>query len=327
MSNDETRVIGDVPEVLRIQTGLYSFDRSLGQFGKMGIPLRSLVELYGPEASGKSTLAYWLAGKVAGPKGIWVADLEGTLDKWYVDDVTKRAGHTGTIRISDYGEHKRGAAKKSVRPHEIQLQEAIDSLLDDEYVAGVADSIGAFVSLVSSAKDLGERSVGQEAKTINDASKRVANWLRVAEDPKLFIYINHTHPNIGGHGFDTPGGRKKKYLSNVRLWIRRAESDVPSGSGNFIAKIKVQKLKYGAAGGESLVYFIPGYGVSREMTAVFDCVEAGSAVRSTTIKMGGESHGYLKTLAKKALEPEKNAATFQPFFDELERLKAADRGQ
>jgi recombination protein RecA len=312
------RVVSDLPEIERHETGLWSFDRAVGFGDLRGITLRSLVELYGPEASGKSTLAYYLAGKVAGERGIWVADLEGTMDKWYVNDVTEHAGHSGIIRVSDYGQTKRG--KQSWVPHEQQLSDSIDAILDKDYGAGVADSIGAFVSAVSGAKALGERSVGQEAKTINDASKRVATWLRIADDPKLYIYINHTHPNIGGHGFDTPGGRKKKYLSNVRLWIRRTESDIPAGSGNFVAKITVQKLKYGASGKEALVYFIPGYGVSKEMTNVFDCIEEGLAVRGTSVELQGKKMGRIGTLAEKALEPNNHPKTFRPFAEALDAI-------
>ena len=316
--DDILRVVGDLPEIERFKTDLWSFDRAVGFGNKLGTTLRSLIELYGNEASGKSTLGYYLAGKVASERGIWIADLEGTMDKWYVNDVTARAGHTGIIRVSDYGETKRG--KQSWVPHEQQLQQSIDSILDEDYGAGMVDSIGAFVSAVSGAKDLGERSVGQEAKTINDASKRVATWLRIADDAKLYIYINHTHPNIGGHGFDTPGGRKKKYLSNVRLWIRRLESDIPSGSGNFVAKIVVQKLKYGASGKEALVYFIPGYGVSKEMTDVFDCIKEGIAERGASISLNGKKMGRISTLASKALEPQKNAALFKQFQQALDAL-------
>jgi RecA/RadA recombinase len=153
------RVVSDLPEIERHETGLWSFDRAVGFGDLRGITLRSLVELYGPEASGKSTLAYYLAGKVAGERGIWVADLEGTMDKWYVNDVTEHAGHSGIIRVSDYGQTKRG--KQSWVPHEQQLSDSIDAILDKDYGAGVADSIGAFVSAVSGAKALGERSVGQ----------------------------------------------------------------------------------------------------------------------------------------------------------------------
>lgn len=314
-ADDLLRVIGDIPDVTRFETGLWSLDYAVGFQNKWGIPLRSLVELYGPEASGKSTLAYYLAGKVAGERGIWIADVEGTLDKWYVDDVTRVAGHTGTIRISDYVEVKK--KERVARPHEAQLEDSIDAILDGDYGAGVADSIGAFTSIVQRGKALGERTVGQEAKTINDASKRVSCWLRIADDPKLYVYVNHTHPNIGGHGFDTPGGRKKKYLSNVRLWIRRLESNIPAGSGNFVAKVAVQKLKYGASGKEALIYFIPGFGISKEMTDVFDCINLGLANRGAVVSLGGNKMGRISTLAKRAEEPEKFMDSFAPFAQAL----------
>jgi len=209
------------------------------------------------------------------------------------------------------------------------VQEAVDYPLDDEVSGTIVDSYGAFASEVARAKPIGERSVGQEAKTLNDVAKRVNTWLRLNEDPKWYFVINHTSPNIGGQGFSTPGGRKTKYLAIVRAWIRRIESDWPKDTGNFVAEVAIQKLKYGAKGRKGWVYFIPGFGISREMTAVTDCIKLGLAKADNTIKlnvMDGDdkefkwmSQGRIGTLAEQALEPEKHQNTFEPFYEALAR--------
>ena len=331
LPKNKTTIIGDVYPVTRFRTGLWSLDKALGFRGDEGMPLRSLVELYGNEHSGKSTLAWYLSAKVKSEGTIWIADLEGTLDPKYIKEVVEHAGFQGTVRISDYSETKRG--NKSMRSHEAQLQEAIDALLEDGVNAAVIDSIGMFFPIVDRSKDLGERSVGQRAKTIADASRRVIAWLRITETPKLAFYINHVHPNIGGRGFDTPGGETKKFAANVRMWLRRIESDIPEGSGNFLAEARIQKLKFGGASSDrrGLVFFIPGFGVSPEMTAVFDCIRLGLAERGAVIKMEqmdaddkkfkSTTMGRVETRKERAMEPEKNRKMFEPFYDALEKYE------
>ena len=325
----EIEIIGDIYPVTRVVTGLWSFDRALGFRGENGVPLRSLIELYGHEHSGKSTLGWFISSKVSPAATVWIADIEGTLDKVYIKEVMKNAGFTGTVRVADYAEDKKG--KPALRPHEKQLQDAIDAILEPEVSAAIVDSVGAFWPIVDSAKELGERSVGQRAKTIADASRRVAAWLRITEDPKLFIYINHVHPNIGGRGFSTPGGVTKSYTANVRLWLQRIANDIPEGSGNFLAETRVQKLKFGGANPErkGLVFFIPGFGISKEMTDVFDCIRVGIAERGATIKLkqyndkkGKDemvSMGRIGDLVDKAQNPAQNKALFKHFADALEK--------
>ena len=328
--NSGVQVIGDMFPVTRYETGLWSFDKALGFRGDNGVPLRSLFELYGFEHSGKSTLGMYLMAKISEEGIIWIADLEGNLDKEYAKEVVENAGFTGTIRVADYiNTDKR---KRLLRSHEEQLQDTIDSLLEPEVSAAMVDSIGMFTPIVDSNKDLGERSVGQRAKTIADASRRCAAWLRIVSRPKLIIYINHVHPKIGGQGYDTPGGQTKKYAANVRVWLQRIENDVPSGTGNFLAEARVQKLKFGGANKsrKGLVYFIPGFGVSKQMTDVFDCIGQGIAKREASIKLKQyddkkgdfvwNSMGRIGDLAKKAEEPDKNKALFGHFADALERI-------
>ena len=324
------RVIGEVPPVERSPIGLYTFDRAVGFRGEIGLPSRGIIELYGDEHTGKSTLAYYAMGHRAANRSIVVCDLEASLNKEYIEHSTHVAGHKGEIVLVNMVSDKKKGGDFVLRTHESMLEETIDSLLKPEIAGVLVDSYGAFASAVSKdKKHLGERTMGQEAKTLNQAAIRVVSWIRLVNDPKWYFVINHTSPNIGGQGFTTPGGRKTKYLAIVRAWIRRVESDWPKGTGNFVAEVAIQKLKYGAKGRKGWVYFIPGFGVSREMTAVTDCVKLELAQAEESIKlnvMDGDdkewkwmSQGRISTLAEKALEPEKNKKTFQPFFDALEK--------
>ena len=322
-----SRIIGKVLEVERVPSGLWSWDRAIGFQGLAGTPSRGIIELYGDEHTGKTTLACFLVGQRSLESDLVLCDLEGSIDPNYLEKITENAGHSGAIRvITDTVLKKK---KPTPRSHEEMVQEAMDSLLDKDVASFIVDSYGAFTSTVARSKKLGERTVGQEARTLNDVARGVQSWLRSLETGKWWFVINHTSPNIGGAGFSTPGGRKTKYLAVVRAWIRRKANDWPEGTGNFVAEITFQKLKYGIKGRKAWVYFIPGYGVSREMTAIYECIQMGIARKEATIKlevMDGEdkefkwmSQGRVSALAKKALDPEKNIKTFRPFFDALSR--------
>ena len=315
---DDIIIIGDTYPVTRLPLGLYSIDRAFGFRGEIGLPLRSVVELYGPSHSGKTTFALDVATRVDPEGTVWYADLEGTLDKEYAREVARTAGFRGTLRITDYTEKKKG--KLIMRSHEAQTQDVIEAMMDPDVKAGILDSIGAFFTVVEAGKNLGERTMGQRAKTIADASRWLAAGLRVVEDPKLMVYINHTHPNIGGRGFITPGGNTKTYLANTRVWIRVVDSDRPTATGNFLAEAKVQKLKHGGTHAErkGWIYFVPGYGVARGMTAVFDCSKFGLADLGAVVRLDGESHGRMRQLVAAELNGEHEV--FEPFHKALKGL-------
>lgn len=329
-SRQTSRIVGEILPIERTLSGLWSWDRAIGFRGELGTPDRGIIELYGNEHTGKTSLACYLVGRRSSEADLVLCDYEGAIDPYYLEDITERAGHSGNIRYIASTKKEKG--KTVPRKHEAMIQDAINSLVEENVASVIVDSYGAFTSHASREerkKDIGKRTVGQEAKTLNNVAKDVQSWLRALDVGKWWFVINHTNPNIGGPGFNTPGGRKTKYLAIARAWIRRKANDWPEGSGNFVAEIAFQKLKYGIKGGKCWVYFIPGFGVSPEMTAVYECIQLKLAQAGATVKlevMDGEdkewkwmSQGRIGTLAKKALDPQKNAKTFKPFFDALER--------
>jgi recombination protein RecA len=312
----------------RVPLGLYTVDKALGLKEDDGIPIPSLAEIYGDEHTGKTTFVLYACSQVAGDEQeIVFCDVEGTMTKDYAANVVDNAGFNGTLRFIDSAEKVKGVMVH--RPHEDMLQESMDRLMEEQVKCGLLDSIGLFQTATAHAKDLGERDVGQKPKTFNDASRRLAWILRetaiAQQEAKLYWYINHAHPNIGGPGFYTPGGLTKDKVANVRLWIRRRESDVPDGSGNFVSLLRVQKLKQGgkSSAREGYVFFIPDYGVSREMTAVIDCVALGLANRtSANVLLGDQKMGRIGTLAGKAEKGDHDV--FQEFYNALKEYDNAE---
>jgi len=151
-----------------------------------------------------------------------------------------------------------------------------------------------------------------------DWSRDIVAWLRAAKRPNLIIGINHALPPIGGQGYIAPGGETKNFAANARLRMWRTEN---FEGGIFVAKVKAEKLKYGGVSKRRIghICIIPEWGVSPDLSAMFDCFELGLAERSTTVKIGKKSLGYLeKTLFKAAVEGKH--AKFEPFYELLSEL-------
>lgn len=297
-------------------------ERVLGFQGQTGLLLPTLLEMYGPEHSGKSTTALYMGAKVAGDGEIVFCDTEGTtaMTPDYAKTVVEHAGFTGTLRFISM------VKKGKMRPHEEMLQEAYEYMLEPNVRVGVLDSIGLFTPTTELKKKVGERDVGQKPKSIADLSRKLMYALRetaLFSEPKLFIYVNHKHPEIGGQGFWTPGGLTKQQAAGVRLWLRRRESDVPEGTGNFCSSITAQKLKVGSGhpGRTGHIYFVPGFGIVPQMSALFDALDdeilkrpPGGIIKT---KVNGEwvDMDKIGTLLGKALEG--NYEAFEPIYEAL----------
>lgn len=298
------RFEGQIPEIERVRLGLWSLDQALAQKDSLGIPVRIIVELYGKWHVGKSSLAYYIAGRAA-PKGkIYVADLEGTADKEYVISAVAQSGFDGTVKSVDYQNTESKKArdpKKKFRTHEDMMQELADALFDDSVTAGVLDSVGGVFPEMEAAGDIADQFVGRRAQDVAKFTRRATFWLRVAEAPKILIAVNHTQQIIGKHsqgGETTPGGNALKYAASVRLKMWREEN---FDDGTFLAKVKVEKLRYGGASTDrlGLVCIVPGLGVSPELTALFDCEALGFVERGQTVKL----HQYNKKTKKEEVRP------------------------
>lgn len=309
---------GIVPTVERYETGLWSFDRAVGNKGEYGLPLRTITELYGYEHSGKSTFAYYLLGAIRPEGKVGIVDFETSIDPEYLPVVMSKAGYTGEVKIIDYAIRKKD--KKIERPHEDQAQEAAELLLEEETNGICIDSLGMWASQQEKEGDIGEAFWGKRAKAIAQFSRKCLSYLQLADQGQLVIAINHSLPTMGGRGHYTPGGVTKSFAAGVRLMMWRKDSDFALGA--FHATIKVEKLRFGGAHKKRManVFIIPGYGISREMTAVLDCVDLKLAERGASVKIGGESAGRINTLVKAAAN-NKDLSRFKPFFDALKEVK------
>lgn len=317
-------VIGSYPEIVRARTGLYSLDWAFSSRGNLGVPMRTILELYGYTNAGKSTLAYYLAGKVTNKGKVNVADLEAA-DIEYIKQALENTGMDGQVEILDLIDDK----GKPI-PHEEILQTAVRSIKEETTRAVILDSVGAIIPIAEASGDFGEAFMGKRAKLVSQFSRSVNSHLMTKDSPSLCIVINHVHSIIGGRGHVTAGGENLKYLaaSRVMIWNNEtitaeedAGSEFPIG---FLVSGKLEKLRYGGRGREFSYYIVPGYGVHEGASAMFDCFNLGLAERGATVKIDGKSLGYLKKdLLSYAYEGKQRK--FDPFKEELQKYEDSMR--
>jgi RecA/RadA recombinase len=338
----EVTITGRYPTLSRVKTGLFSLDYALSHKGNLGFPLRVITEVYGYTNAGKSTLSYFLAGKVASEvekSGITIADVE-MADLQYIPAAVAAGGFKGNIKMQDLSD------EKTDKPlaHERVLMNLVKDIYKNEYSAAIWDSVGATVPMVemdtlTDPKAMfGEAFMGKKAKMVSQVVMAVRTALMTKAVPSSFIAINHVHSVIGGRGHTTTGGERLKFLSGTRLMIWKGESfyendDDPSSPPiGFLVNGQVEKLRFGGPGRKFQYYIVPGFGVHPGVTAMFDAFEITgrlkkakidvpymTAERGARVKLDGKNLGFLKRdLLEYAAEGKRRK--FYPFEEIMARF-------
>jgi recombination protein RecA len=253
------------PEVQVISTGSLGVDLALGVGG---LPRGRIVEVYGPESSGKTTLALHVLAQAQKHGGICAfIDAEHALDVGYA----KRLGVlTDDLLIAqpDYGEQALEITDKLVRSG------AVDVI--------IIDSVAALVPKAELEGDMGDSHVGLHARLMSQALRKLTG--NVARSNTLVIFINQLRMKIGvmfGSPETTTGGNALKFYASVRLDIRRIgqikESDKVVGGRT---RVKVVKNKMASPFREAEFDVGYGTGISRLGEVVDLGVEAGLVEKS-----------------------------------------------
>ena len=282
--------LGDKPEmnVEAIPTGSLALDAALG-IG--GVPKGRIIEIYGPESSGKTTLALHILAEAQKQGGeVAFVDAEHALDPVYASALGVDIDNL-LVSQPDTGE---------------QALEITDALVRSGAVdAVVVDSVAALVPKQEIEGEMGDTFVGLQARLMSQALRKLAGT--IAKTNCVVIFINQLRMKIGvmyGNPETTTGGNALKFYASVRLDVRRVES-IKEG-GNVIGnktRVKVVKNKVAPPFKEAYFDIMYGQGISKwgelvDMAVQMDIIQKSGSWFS----MGDERIGQGANSVKEYLQ-------------------------
>ena len=290
--------VGNV-SVDAIPTGALSLDIALG-IG--GVPRGRIVEIYGPESSGKTTVALHMIAEAQKMGGIAAfIDAEHALDPVYAKNLGVDVDNL-IVSQPDTGEQALEITEQLVRSGAIDIV--------------VIDSVAALVPKAEIDGEMGDSHVGLQARLMSQALRKLTGVL--AKSKTVAVFINQLREKVGimfGNPETTPGGRALKFYASVRLDVRKQEAIKINGEnmGNR-TKVKVVKNKVAPPFREAEFDIVYGKGISTsgcilDLAVNLDIVNKSGAWFS----YNGEKIGQGREAAKAYLESHKTV------MDEIEQ--------
>ncbi len=282
--------LGDASAHMNVETvptGSLSLDVALGLGG---IPKGRIIEIYGPESSGKTTVALHMVAEIQKRGGIaGFIDAEHALDPAYAKNIGVDIDEL-YISQPDNGEQALEIADTMIRSG------AVDII--------IVDSVAALVPKSEIDGDMGDSHMGQQARLMSQALRKMT--AQANKSDCIIIFINQLREKIGvmfGNPETTTGGRALKFYSSIRLDVRRIESLKQGGEviGNR-TRIKVVKNKVAPPFKEAEFDIMFGKGISKEgdvldLASEYDIVNKSGAWYAYK----GEKIGQGRENAKKYL--------------------------